>query len=170
MVHAVAFAALLTRALFRASRGGKVVKKVGTVTKVLRGEQRATKLRHLKRELEMGLNRREEAAHIKQHGTAEPLFPARIREGDVPADFETKVGCRICGLFVFKPSEWHELWDWVGAKMRQCDGDNSKPEGRDGYWLLQVGRARWEDNTIRTKAVETSAKHVAEWVALGMWE
>lgn len=169
MFHAVLFAAMLTKTLFKSSQGGKAIKKVKAVAAVARSEDRIMRLQKLRQELEMGLNRREDADHVKRYGTVESLYPARILAEDLPAGFEQKTGIQAVGSFVFKPTEWNDLWSWIDRKIEQSHGDLSNAEGRDGRWLLSCGRKRWENELVRKKAEENSRKDREFWLATGMW-
>lgn len=163
MVHFGIFSVFLARTLMYGPAGGKGVKVLVQTKRWTKGVSRYAKLTNVMRELELGINRREEAAHIKKHGTAELMFPATLSSKDVPEGFERAVGIFITGRYVFKPSEWTSLWGWLVLKVEQSHGDRSRRESQDGYWLLEIGRKRWEDEHIRGVAEANAAKYPDLW-------
>ena len=170
MVHAALMGAVLTRAVFMATGFGAVVQKVNHAAAGVRLFVLNEKLRRLKHEMELGLNRSEEAHHLTTHGTFETLFPARIRIEDLPARFETVFKVKVAGQYLFKISEWNEVWDWILQKTLRQNGQEARPEGRDGRWLLHAAGQRWKDPDLRVKAFRNSVRFADLWRKTEMWD
>lgn len=170
MVHAVIGGLFLTRALYKLTRLGKAVQKVKYVATGIQVDALTRKLKRLRHEADLGINRSEEAHHLKTHGTVEPIFPARIRETDLPAKFETVFQVRVVGEYLFKLSEWNDVWEWILQKALRQNGQPSRAEGRDGFWLLHIGRERWGDSELRVKAFKNAEKFAELWRKTEMWE
>jgi hypothetical protein len=170
MVHAVIIGGVLTVTLFKATRFGQVVKKVKTAVTWTEVRVRRDKMQQARHERDLGINRSEDAFHLAVHGTYEPLFPASLRKENLPDRFEEVFKVEATGEFLFKISEWNELCDWVEQKTRRQNGEEAKAEGRDGRWLLHIGRERWKDRDLRAKAFESSKKFSDVWRQTGMWE
>lgn len=92
-----------------------------------------------------GVNREEEKHHQETYGGTEPFFPFFVDRDDFPEPLAVHIGE---GNFIWKTSEWVEFLQWVGAVLSDRD------MGRDGQWLMKVGRERWEDSKWRREAFE----------------
>jgi hypothetical protein len=167
MVHGALFVGLLFSRFKKSTDAGKAYRMVKQAKLVTSAFVRKEKLKKLRRELELGINR-EEAYRLKTRGTVEVLLPARMQPDDVPAGFEAKEGVKLLGSFIFKVSEWNELWEWIAGCLAKGT-EFERPIGRDGRWLLIVGRRRWRDDEVRKQAWANAAKVPQIWESSEMW-
>lgn len=127
------------------------------------------RLSQIKKEMKEGRNREEEKFSAQQHGTCEMLFPARVREEDLPEGFEKAVHGKATGEFLWKLSEWNSFWVWVQTKLHNSNSTEKIAEGQDGLWLAEAGRRRWQDEEMRTHAQKNAQRCREVWVRAGMW-
>ena len=111
------------------------------------------KLSSLEDELKKGVNPAEETHHQKTHGHAEMFFPFRLSLSSFPENLEKVVGESFAGDFLWKLSEWNELARWFNVLFQNAQTGGHLKVGRDGRWLLQVGRERWADAEWKKQAV-----------------
>ena len=116
-----------------------------------------------------GINSVEELFSEKIHGTIEPIFPAKVVVEELPAGFEKAFGHSVCGDVLWKMSEWNDFWRWVSVLLHNSHSQEKIPVGRDGLWLIEVGKTRWADEVQRRKAFATGAKYKEIWDVVGMW-
>jgi len=118
---------------------------------------------------ENGFNEAEERFSDRVHGTIEMIFPARVVAEELSAGFEKAIGHNVCGDVLWKLSEWNDFWRWAHVSAYNSHSQEKIPVGRDGLWLIEVGRKRWADDEMRVAAFATGAKYKEIWVPLGMW-
>jgi hypothetical protein len=155
--------------LFYVTPAGLIVKALDTGISKMSSIVNEIELRHLHDEQKKGINLVEEVFSEKTHGTIEPFFPACVRLEDLPGGFEKAVGHEVCGKVLWKISEWNDFWIWVQILLHNSSSEERQPLGRDGLWLVAVGRERWADEEMQAKAFATSEKYREIWEAQGMW-
>lgn len=144
----------LADVLFRSTPAGKIFLALETMVRAHRlfvfGE--AVK-KHSENE-DLGLNQAEERYHQELHGGAERFFPFELQLSGFPEHMDKVVGEDFSGQFVFKISEWNELIHWFEVLFHNAVEEKKYRVGRDGRWLLRVGRERWRNERWRKAAFE----------------
>jgi hypothetical protein len=99
-----------------------------------------------------GVNREEEKHHQATYGGAEPFFPFFIDKSFFPEEWKDHLAD---GNFIWQESEYVQFLQWAKVIL----SPQKLNMGRDGQWLLKVGRERWEDLKWRKTAFENVATH-----------
>lgn len=131
--------------------------------------ERGVERRTVKRERALGLNRLEDEVQFKTTGTISPFFPALIQEDMLPEELAPEDRAALVGRYVFRVREWNALMTWIVGRARMAQGDVSVREVANGPWLLRIGRARWRDADLRTKAFENTVHYSEMWKSSEMW-
>jgi hypothetical protein len=97
-----------------------------------------------------GVNREEEKHHQATYGCTARFFPFFVNREDFPEPLAIRIGE---GKFIWQVSEWMQFLQWVSASLLD------KTQGRDGQWLMKVGRERWEDPKWREDAFTNVKLH-----------
>lgn len=156
------------KVLFDFSPIGLAAKTVVSVLKAVNAFTVKTEIAMRDDELRKGINKVEEKFMTDTYGTVEMFFPARVLEEDLPLGFETAVGVKVTGSFIWKMSEWNDFWRWVSVLHHNSLHDEKVKLGRNGAWLVEIGKKRWEDAGLRKHANEMAVKYRYLWVASGM--
>lgn len=145
--------------LFKASKLGHAASVVKHTTKAIDLTIRTNRLAEIEQELQKGINRAEDKWSEEQYGGVEPMFAFQITSDEIPDGLEVALGIDVVGFYVFRLSEWTDLWRWLTIIINNLTTEVRMKEGRDGRWMLQYGKARWEDETIKAVALANVDKH-----------
>jgi hypothetical protein len=127
-------------------RMGRVVAGWADTVDVLVKKER---LGHIEREQYLDINRDRRRWEGERYGAVEVFLEFHIAPEDLP---HTEAFHWAIGDFVFKTSEWVDLWNWLDVKTWNATNEEKMNIGVDGHWLLEVGRRRWADESVRNEA------------------
>lgn len=160
---------MVARLLYRRTAFGRFSHAVNDVMRTTDVFIKGEKLKNIEREQELGINRAQRRWEDERYGGVhEALRPYAIEEEDLP-EVEMRDGSisrplstwDITGAYLFKLSEYNALMRWLEMKTAVAAGHKVGPFDADGFWLLHIGRERWNDETLR-RLVMASTPSVEE--------
>lgn len=143
----------LRERLFRSTPAGKIFSVLEMAVKAHRLFVFSEAMRQHAEDAQVGLNHEEERFHVEKHGDVEHVFPFELELSSFPEHMERLVGEDFSGRYVFKLSEWNDLVRWFEVIFHNAVSDEKKMPGRDGRWLLHIGRERWNRDEWRETAL-----------------
>src|SRR5512144_1307953 len=155
---------MVTRLLYRRTAFGRLDHALNEVMKATDVFIKGEKLKNIEREQELGINRAQSRWEDERYrGVHEALRPYAIEEEDLP---EVEMGdgsisrplatWEITGAYLFKLSEYNALMRWLEMKTAVAAGFKVGPFDVDGFWLLHIGRERWQDEALRLRVIAST--------------
>jgi hypothetical protein len=139
----------VVRLLLRATIPGKIERMVAGWAETADVLVKKEKLGHIQREQYLGINRDQRSWESERYGQVESFREYHISPEDLP---HPEAFHWAVGDFIFKTSEWVDLWNWFDVKVWNATHPDKMTIGVDGHWLLELGRRRMEDELVRREA------------------
>ena len=140
----------MLRFAFRSTLPGKMIQAVEAFAEASDLVVKRVQLSLIEEEQELDLNRAKKKWEAERYEVIETLRLYRITPEDLP---HPEAFHWAVGEYIFKLSEWVQLWDWIGVKLHNATHAEKLQTGIDGLWLLEVGRRRAAHPKTRAEAL-----------------